>query len=357
MTADAPKSTPPRPLLELSRAGVDLGERVALPDPRDPPVPAVGRRGQAASRARSGVTSPDGQRAVDRREVGDVLDEQSPVPSPQACSRVGSAAAAASPAAMPTAESSADEITTGMSICAAMPSSAETPPSGATLSTAMSAAPARTTASGSVALRMLSSAATGTSVRLRTSASSGTVRQGLLEVLQRAVGGQRARRGHRLIHRPAAVGVHPHGRDLRAYGVDPGDVVGQRLPRLGDLHLRGPRPQESGPAPRHPFGGHRRHRGVDRDAGPPRGRRCAVGGFDPGRQPVRGLGRLVLENAPNSPQPAGPSISATSRSVMPRNRTRIGSATTCSRSSRSSRAGSIRSRGRGSPSRAFAGRA
>ncbi|CAG6930818.1 hypothetical protein PICSAR107_04145 [Mycobacterium avium subsp. paratuberculosis] len=82
---------------------------------------------------------------------------------------------------MPTAESSALEITTGMSMRAAMSSRAEIPPSGATLSTAMSAARAWTTASGSSALRMLSSAAIGTSGmsgRRRSSASSPTVAHG-----------------------------------------------------------------------------------------------------------------------------------------------------------------------------------
>ena len=60
--------------------------------------------------------------------------------------------------------------------------------------------------------------------------------------------------------------------------------------------------------------------------------------------------------APNSPQPVGPSISATSRTVMPRNRTRIGSATTCSRSSRSGRAGITGGRPRGPPERSHAPR-
>ena len=79
---------------------------------------------------------------------------------------------------MPTAESSALEMTTGISIAAAIRSRAATPPRGATLSTAMSTAPARTTANGSAALRMLSSAATGMSMRRRRSASSATVAQG-----------------------------------------------------------------------------------------------------------------------------------------------------------------------------------
>ncbi len=47
-------------------------------------------------------------------------------------------------------------------------------------------------------------------------------------------------------------------------------------------------------------------------------------------------GGSYSRNAPNSPQPDGPSINATSRTVMPRKRTRIGNETTCRRSSRSS---------------------
>jgi hypothetical protein len=42
---------------------------------------------------------------------------------------------------------------------------------------------------------------------------------------------------------------------------------------------------------------------------------------------MRSLDSPVLEKAPNSPQPVGPSISTASRSVTPRNRTRIGSVT------------------------------
>ena len=79
---------------------------------------------------------------------------------------------------MPTAESSALDTTTGTSIWSAMSSSLATPPSGATFSTATSAAPDRTTCKGSSALRMLSSAAIGTSTSRRSSASSGTVAQG-----------------------------------------------------------------------------------------------------------------------------------------------------------------------------------
>ena len=47
-------------------------------------------------------------------------------------------------------------------------------------------------------------------------------------------------------------------------------------------------------------------------------------------------GSWYSPNGPNSPHPAGPSIRTSSRSVMPRNRTRIGRATTWTRASRSS---------------------
>src|SRR5689334_422722 len=133
----------------------------------------------ACSRSGSGVTGPTGRQPSKGAAVSATSStKRPPVPSPQAWRSCGRAAAAVRPAAMPTAESSALETTTGMSICAAMASMAEIPPSGATLSTAMSAAPARTTASGSSALRMLSSAAIGTSTRRRSTASSSTVAHG-----------------------------------------------------------------------------------------------------------------------------------------------------------------------------------
>ncbi len=116
---------------------------------------------------------------------------------------------------MPTAESSALDTTTGMSICAAIPSMCRTPPSGATFSTAMSAAPERTTCSGSSALRMLSSAAIGHVDAAAHLGQFGHRRARLFEVLQRSVGGQRLGRRDGLLDAPAAVGVDPHGRHLR----------------------------------------------------------------------------------------------------------------------------------------------
>ena len=263
---------------------------------------------------------------------------------------------------MPTAESSALDTTIGMSICSAMSSSLATPPSGATFSTAMSAAPSRTTCNGSSALRMLSSAAIGTSTRRRSSASSGTVAHGCSRYSSGPSAVSALRRLDGLVDGPAAVRVHPHRRHQCANGVDPRDVVGECLARLGDLHLGGACAGEAGQHLGHLVGGDGGHGGVDRDAVAERRRRLTVGGFDARGEPMRGLGGSYSRNAPNSPQPAGPSISATSRTVMPRKRTRIGSATTCRRSSRSSSGGItervpcqlIPSRGRGPPSTACA---
>ncbi len=79
---------------------------------------------------------------------------------------------------MPTDVSSAEDTTTGRPICSAIRRQARTPPSGWTLSTAMSAACSRATRRGSSARRIDSSAATGTATFRRTAASSSTVRHG-----------------------------------------------------------------------------------------------------------------------------------------------------------------------------------
>ena len=87
---------------------------------------------------------------------------------------------------MPTADSRADETVIGTPkrpISPATRSTSPTPPNGAALTTATSQAPARTTANGSPALRISSSAATLAKIPERcrvprTCASSSTVRQG-----------------------------------------------------------------------------------------------------------------------------------------------------------------------------------
>ena len=91
-------------------------------------------------------------------------------------------------------------------------------------------------------------------------------RAGLLEVLQRPVGGQRPGRLDSLGDAPAAVGVHPHRRHLLTDGVDARHVVGQRLARLGDLHLGGAGARKAGQHLGHLRRVDGRHGRVDRDA-------------------------------------------------------------------------------------------
>jgi hypothetical protein len=68
----------------------------------------------------------------------------------------------------------------------------------------------------------------------------------LLEVLERPVGGQGPRGGHRFRQRPATVGVDPDRGNHRTGRVHLSDVVDQGLSRFGDLHLDGARPGEPG---------------------------------------------------------------------------------------------------------------
>ena len=89
---------------------------------------------------------------------------------------------------------------------------------------------------------------------------------GLFEVFQRAVGSQGGGGRGGLLDAPTAVGVHPHRRDQCAHRVDPVDVVGQRLARLGDLHLGGVGTGEPVQHLGHLSGRDGGHGGVDRDA-------------------------------------------------------------------------------------------
>ncbi|MDI2020828.1 hypothetical protein PJL18_01339 [Paenarthrobacter nicotinovorans] len=86
------------------------------------------------------------------------------VPKPQAYGSDGRAAARARPARIPTEVSSAELTTAGSPACWTMSKARRTPPSGATLTTMRSAAPARATRRGSSSLRTLSSAAMRTGV-------------------------------------------------------------------------------------------------------------------------------------------------------------------------------------------------
>ena len=237
-----------------------------------------------------------------------------PVPRPHACRSSGRAAAASSPCADADGRvQRARHDDRDVDLRRRCPAACVTPPSGATFSTATSAAPSRTTRSGSSALRMLSSAATGTSTRRRTSASSGTVAHGCSTYSSGPSAVSAAAAATASSTRPAAVGVDPHRRHQCANGVDPCDVVGQRLPGSATFTLAvrapGKRASTSGTCAAATAGtvaliGMRSRSG---DGG------SLVGGFDADGEPVRGLGRLVLEERAELAPAAGPSISATSR--------------------------------------------
>src|SRR5699024_9326282 len=232
-----------------------------------------------------------------------------PVPSPAAgtsSSPPGSAAAVATPAATPTAESRALETVTGTPTSAATASRRRGPPSGATLTTARSAPPARTTRSGSSARRIDSSAATSTSTpsrssRARNATSSSTVAHGCSRPRGAAPG-----RVRRPGDRPPAVGVHtdPRPRARLENGGDTGHVVDELLPLLGDFDLDRGAAREPLEDARHLSGRDRRDRGVDRDAAAPGRRRAPPPHLERGPQPVDRLRVRILGEGPELP-PAG----------------------------------------------------
>ena len=247
---------------------------------------------------------------------------------------------------MPTAESSALDITIGMSICAAIVQHST--------HTAQRSDLEHRNVGGAGAhhgqrVVGLADALVGGDRHVDPPPQLGEFwhrRARLLEVLQRAACGSAPAAS------TASATVQPPLASTRTVGTNArtastaGDVVGQGLSRLGDLHLRGAGAGEAGQHLGHLRGADGRHGGVDRDPVAHARRRRLVGRLDPGGQPVAASAWPYSRNAPNSPQPAGPSISATSRTVMPRKRTRIGSATTCRRSSRSSSGVKIRLRQR-----------
>ena len=108
-----------------------------------------------------------------------------------------------------------------------MSSSLRTPPSGATFSTATSAAPSTHDVQRVVGL---ADALVGGDRHVDPAPQLGQLghrRARLLQVFERAVGRQRLGGGDRLVDAPAAVGVDAHRRHQCAHGVDPRDVVGQ----------------------------------------------------------------------------------------------------------------------------------
>ena len=137
----------------------------------------------ATSTRRTGTSTADGNRGSAVTSPANIAA----VPSPAAYPGVIAAAARNAPIPSPTEVSSALETTHGNPASAMTARAALIPPSGWAFTTRTSAAPARATASGSLAFRTLSSAAIRTprpATRDRSSASSGTVATGLLGVLQ-----------------------------------------------------------------------------------------------------------------------------------------------------------------------------
>ena len=105
----------------------------------------------------------------------------------------------------------------------------------------------------------------------------------------------RTDRRDRLRHRPLPVGVDPDPRYHGASCRNTVDVVGQRLPGLGHLHLGCRRSRVTSQDVGDLVGGDGRHRRVQRNGVTLCGRRSEVGGFDAGRQPRRRLLVVVLD--------------------------------------------------------------
>ena len=248
---------------------------------------------------------------------------------------------------MPTLVSSADDTTAGNPQASTTASADRTPPSGATLTTTMSAASRSRTRSGSSALRMDSSAAMGTSMPLRANAirrsrSSSTVAHGC-SAYSRSWAARRpsARSASSTDHAPLAstrtlaVGPiasrtaatrarscssdWPASATLTLAVVHPGNRASTSATwsgrTAGTVALTGTEPRSGSGQP------------SQADSTAETSHRDASAG-------------AYSRNGPNSPHPAGPSNSATSRVVTPRNGTRIGMATTWRAASRSPTGGS-----------------
>ncbi len=133
--------------------------------------------------------------------------------------------------------------------------------------------------------------------------------------------------GDRGVEVPQAVDVDPDpavGAERVAHGLEPGLVVGERLAGLGDLDLGG-----AAAAAQHDgvrlLGTDGRHGDVDRHA-----RSRSGAGQSPAaassaqRSHGSATSASYSRKGLHSPQPAAPRISTPSRTVMPRNRVRIG---------------------------------
>ena len=166
------------------------------------------------------------------------------MPRPQANGSSGSADASATPAAIPTLVSRADDTTAGRPHACDHGEGRAHSPSGATLTTTRSAASRRATSTGSLALRIDSSAAIGRWIPcVPTRSGPGAAPRRSRRAVRRTrrpVCRERTERFDGVVDRPAPVGVDPNPRRPaphvanRRHAVQ---VVGQRLAALGDLDL------------------------------------------------------------------------------------------------------------------------
>ena len=245
---------------------------------------------------------------------------------PQAYGSSGSAAASATPAASPTEVSTALETTTGSPHASATRSAARTPPSGCALSTddvggaRRPARPAGPRPGGSTRRPRPARPPAGAARPARPGSRRAARRTPARTGRARAACARR-------VHVPGAVGVHPDP-PVRAERVadrlHPGHVAGAAAGRA-----RPPSPWRCGSRTRPrcacarsgPTAGTVTFTGTRSRTGA--GQPCVAASSAAASQRAHSRGPYSAKGE-NSPQPAGPSISAPSRTVMPRNRVRIG---------------------------------
>ena len=263
------------------------------------------------------------------------------MPRPQAYGSSGSDAANASPAAMPTEVSSAEETTTGLPQPSATRRAAANPPSGATLTMTMSAELRIAVASGSPPPRRTgSSTAIGTGTRSRSSASSSRVRQGC-SAYSRPYGMSAPSASTACSSDQAALAstrIRPAGPSASRTAATRSTSSRRDWPGSPTLTLAAQQPEASTRA--------YATAGITAGTIALTGTHGWIGaGHSP--QPASSAARSQVAasagrysgNGPHSHQPPGPSKSIASRTSTPRKRTRIGMLTTWARCCRSSRAG------------------
>ena len=175
-----------------------------------------------------------------------------------------------------------------------------TPPSGATLTTIRSAAPARATRRGSVSFRTLSSAAISTGVpaarsRVRTSARPSMVGTGCSAYSSPTDASRvRALTAAGTSHPPLASTRMAASGNAARTALSLAASSSSDLSTLGNLDLDRVHPAEPGEHLGHPVRGHGRHGGVNRHGRAQRSRETLPARFEGGGQPAGSLGVAVL---------------------------------------------------------------